>query len=845
MVGGPSWLPLEAAPALQGRASVRPIDPRRVRAGYCCRPAGGIQATGRLRAVGSRAVRPRVVLLGGPGAGKSTWVKSHVLSWSHGRPFFLRLRDLPSDQDVVGYLTRAAERSAIPEPGRWIADQLSTHTTLVVLDGLDEVRSSDWDDVCRQINDFAKTYALVDGGITLIVTCRKEAFRTIPIGIPDVREVRPLTDQQIERFAEKWPPGFPRGKSAETFLRDLRGSERVLEVARSPLMLVGALMQYTESNLGIPDERKDYLERIARWLLEDWGKAQGHPADEWRKAYERVLEALALEMHSRRTAEISRDEGARVIRETLPKVGYDGGKTDQFIERLATKTGILVRDIPGVLVFAQFSLQEYFASRAVASALGPKELAELPMDWWREAVLLAVSQQANPDDYFEALFKSDALLGIASVAEYPTPPLIFQGRAIDSALDAIDRGVTAVSDATVTLTRKVEGRHERNLVEGLEARLQHDDDDVASEAGRVLALSGRPSANEALGRNPGGWKRTLRKVGYLSTSFEDMLVTWLRGKNEQQASAASEVLLSRLSEDRRDQLVGLLDDIPADRAATLADGLIKSFDGRHMTFWAVNRDIFRVACHCAPHLTVRPRRSRPPFFDEPGVMIAHVARALMDQGGRTPRQALGTLVRSANWAMSRRAILWTLASAVVAIGTGLPGVFASAALAIGAVVAGVTCFLAPITVPWFPIRAGSSLDTPLAFVGGGALMAAASVRADFFSAADGRFWYLAASVILVTLALRSGHEAFGSPRSLGDGLDYLDLVLKVWAGCLVAAMLAQVWWPVAAGAAISTTGLVLASLAIIVAVRTGVAGRVVRRARERVFESDDPVWIGP
>ena len=121
---------------------------------------------------------------------------------------------------------------------------------MVVLDGLDEVRAADWDAVCARINDFAKTYVSPEKGLTLIVTCRKEAFRTIPVSLPDVREVRPLTDQQIARFAKKWPSGFPPGKSEESFLRDLQSSERVLEIARSPLMLVGALMQYTESNLG-------------------------------------------------------------------------------------------------------------------------------------------------------------------------------------------------------------------------------------------------------------------------------------------------------------------------------------------------------------------------------------------------------------------------------------------------------------------------------------------------------------------------------------------------------------------------------------------------------------------
>ena len=163
----------------------------------------------------------------------------------------------------------------------------------------------------------------------LVVTCRKEAYRNLPLDIETINEVRPLTDEQMLRFAKKWPLPFPAGKSVETFMADLASTPQIFQLARSPLLLVGGLMQYTESNLGIPQERVQYLARIAQWLVSDWAVAQGHHPDPYRQLYPRVLSRLASQMHAEETSEYAADKAVKLIESWIPQYGVDSAKAKE------------------------------------------------------------------------------------------------------------------------------------------------------------------------------------------------------------------------------------------------------------------------------------------------------------------------------------------------------------------------------------------------------------------------------------------------------------------------------------------------------------------------------------
>jgi hypothetical protein len=474
--------------------------------------------------------------------------------------------------------------------------------------------------------------------------------------------VRPLSDNQIERFARKWPLGYPKGKDKDTFLSDLVSTPRIHELARSPLLLVGGLMQYTESNLGIPEARFEYLARVARWLVSDWAAAQGHPPDPYRLVYDRILAKMAFHLHSNQVSECTVQEARDLVKSWLPNFGFDEINSEELLQSVGTKTGILVNEGNDTFVFSQFGLQEYFASLETVENLGIEGVACLqPKDWWREVILLTVAQQRDPTPLLEALFRTDALLATTAVAECPTPPTRMQEEAVRACLAGIDSGDKAISSAVVPLLRRIAGRQESILCLALESRL-NEGAEVAASVGLALATAGTGAATAILARHPEIWEKCLSGTGYLSANFENLLMSWIKHGDSSQGQRAAELISTRLSSDRLRELLMLLPNLPEDRADHLASLLLShikeiidnSFE-ESAGLWMLTR--------CIPFVIDRKnylnRANNKGSYDLYGSddAIATALSLKKRKGKYNSDELLSLLVDSTEWARSQSSIL--------------------------------------------------------------------------------------------------------------------------------------------------------------------------------------------
>ncbi|MEB5932651.1 NACHT domain-containing protein [Pseudomonas mosselii] len=553
-------------------------------------------------------IKKSYVIVGGPGAGKSTTVKKIILdklNFEKTLPFLIRLREYNGYSSVEECLTEKLREAGIPEPKQFLKDELEKGTTCV-LDGLDEVRPHLRDEICQHINAFYAKHFVDQQNSKLIVSCRKEAYRSIPLDIPEILEVRPLTDEQIIRFAERWPLGYPKGKSKDTFWRDLGSADKILQLARSPLLLIGGLMQYTESNQGIPEERFEYLKRVANWLVADWATAQGHPPDPNRPVYDRVLPKIAFQMQRDQISELKIERCISMLRDWLPAYGYNAEEAESIIESIATKTGILVREGGNNIVFAQFGLQEYFSSLETISTVSAVDISQLqPTSWWRETILLTVAQLRNPSELLDALFSTSPLLAVSAVSECPTPSIEMQQRAIEVCLSFIDATEKEVGGAAITLLRKLKGTQEASLIREFEKRLSctPPNPKTLSLVGLSLATAGTPRATNLLAEYPEIWDICLKEVTYLSTSFENLLVEWIEKGDAQQSATAIDMIVTRLSVDRTKQLLKILPNLRAEQAEHLASSiLITLFDDEEAHFSAVSVGAYKIISECAPYI---------------------------------------------------------------------------------------------------------------------------------------------------------------------------------------------------------------------------------------------------
>jgi hypothetical protein len=188
----------------------------------------------------------------------------------------------------------------------------------------------------------------------------------------------------------------------------------------------------------------------------------------------------------------------------------------------------LVRDVPGEIIFVQFTLQEYFASLNLTANYDPKSIARLqPENWWRETILFAIAQTHNPSPFVTELFETSPMMGAMAVAEAPTPSLDLQEKACALVIKSVDAHDDSSILPIVTLLRKVSGKVERDLCRELGSRLEDQDERVAAIAGRSLATAGTAAATAALSESPVAWKHCLETTGYLSTTFEKLLLNWV------------------------------------------------------------------------------------------------------------------------------------------------------------------------------------------------------------------------------------------------------------------------------------------------------------------------------
>lgn len=505
------------------------------------------------------------VLLGGPGAGKSTKVKNIIIKALECRindniPFFIRLKEYDPSVSLFDFIIKKLEQYKFASKEDIIdlvRKNLSNPFSLCVLDGLDEVRPHLRTRICDAINAFYSQYMQKHG--SFIVTCRKEAYRDIPLSIPRIMEVVPLSDDQIERFAEKWPIEYPKGKDSRTFMQELNEYPNIKLLASSPLLLVGGLMHYSESNLGIPEERFLYLQTMARWLVVDWATAQGHISDPYRQLYDRILTSMSYYMHKNEVSEMTIDNAETFIATLLPDFGYKPGEASEILKSISERTGILVKD-GGNIFFAQFGLQEFYVSKELLSMPTHIDISKLKLPWWREVILLYAAQQKNPSEILYRLFNKEPLLAITSVAECPTPSIEMLNKAMNVCIEYVDKKDESVLDVLVTFMRKVKDDVEYSFYTEIEKRLQpNQDKEIKYIVANALMRVGTIKANEILEKHSEIWNICLENAkGYLSTSFEDLLVNWIKNKEGSDSEKAANLLYSRLTDERMHQLLKIL-----------------------------------------------------------------------------------------------------------------------------------------------------------------------------------------------------------------------------------------------------------------------------------------------
>jgi predicted NACHT family NTPase len=360
-----------------------------------------------------------LMILGRPGAGKTTFLKHLAMLCSVGErfaervPVFVTLKEFADTINQPG-LVNSIAASFAPQFGLEDCRRLlESGRGLLLLDGLDEVQEKDHDRVLKEIRDFARRY----GQNIIIITCRIAAREYIFEQFTDV-EVADFNPQQIEDFVTKWFQ-LKNRQQATLFLERLKTSEPVQELATNPLLLTLLCLEFEEAS-DFPASRAELYQRGLNVLLTKWDGQRGIKRDVvYKKLSTKRKESLLgqLAMYTFESGDyffkhVIAEQRISQYLQNLPDASTDLEAllvdSHAVLKSIEAQHGLLVERATGIYSFSHLTFHEYFVAkhlieRSDREAMLHQLLKNSVEKRWREVFLLVAEQLEIADTLLQGL----------------------------------------------------------------------------------------------------------------------------------------------------------------------------------------------------------------------------------------------------------------------------------------------------------------------------------------------------------------------------------------------------------------------------------------------------------
>ncbi|MDX9990884.1 MAG: SUMF1/EgtB/PvdO family nonheme iron enzyme [Anaerolineales bacterium] len=431
-----------------------------------------------------------VIILGDPGAGKTTFLKFLALKLARGEGQSLGLDGrLPILLPLAAYANVLVEKNIRLDAfigeyfdnigcdfplGPMLSEALASGKALLLLDGLDEVKDLALrNTVVERVTDFYSAHRRK--GNKFVLTSRVvgyRAVRSVADGMAECTLVD-FDDDEIAEFISHWTSALEKQALGDTavarhdaeqerreLLEAMQNNDGVRRLAANPLLLtILALMK--RKGVTLPERRVQLYDQYVKTLLSTWnrarsmsGRATGRDLDEVQTT--RVLAPLALWMHEVNPGVglVKRPDLHRKLEEIFSSRSAPDPEaaSAQFLSDVREHAALLLERGADEYGFIHLTFEEYLAAVALAfkaqgdpqpivTALAP----HIGEQAWREVALLVVSYVGIIQNLPRVA--GQVLEGLAQVpGGAPAEAAVLAGEA---ALDALPDGITPASAARV------------------------------------------------------------------------------------------------------------------------------------------------------------------------------------------------------------------------------------------------------------------------------------------------------------------------------------------------------------------------------------------------------------